>query len=281
MRAGARRTGLVAVGLAALAAAVAGCGGGTTTVTVSTPSPPPPSAPPPAPPPGGTVATTLQPPPDTAPVDTTSVDTTSVDTTSVDTTSVDTTETVPTATSETTETVDTSDTSGTEPPPPTVDRPADFPSGGEAFLLERVPQEVADQCTRESDDERSAEAIAGLTCDVTDTLGAKAYYELFRNRAGMEDTYERYRSANDVPVDAGGCVRATAADLPGETAWHFNSTPNTEQGRSMCFRRDRDGSFWVIWTEDRYNAMGFATNKDSYRPVARYFAEVGGLSAGG
>jgi hypothetical protein len=153
-----------------------------------------------------------------------------------------------------------------------VDRPADFPNGGESFLLARLDRDIARRCTREPDADRSRGSIAGIVCETRSVYGARSYYELFRSRVGMEASYSRYREANGVPVARGQCVPAGGGGrVPGDAPWGFGSEAPSE-GRVMCFRSA--GNVWFITSIERINVLAFATAQ-RFGSVDRFWRTVG------
>lgn len=219
------------------ALALAGCGGTTTVVTVTTGGP--------------TTATTT-----TGSTDdgtTTAADTQSAPT---DTTAGRTTLTaLPTAP---TQTATAPPGTSTDPDDVLVERPANFPNGGEAFLLARLDPDVARRCTRQRADSLSRGAVAGLYCDTSRALGATAFYDLFPTRARLEASYGRYRRGNDVPLAEGQCVpgpKKTPSSIPAEGTWTFAQRPRTVQGRVMCFKSD--DKVWLVTSHDAIRTLSF------------------------
>jgi hypothetical protein len=174
----------------------------------------------------------------------------------------------------------------TPPPPPSapvdpvppeddavlVDRPANFPNTGERFLLARLDRDIARRCTREASADRSRGSIAGLVCETQSVYGARSYYELFRNRVGMEASYGRYRQANGVPVARGQCVPAGGGGrVPGDAPWGFGPEAPSE-GRVMCFRTN--GRVWFITSVEKINVLAFATAQ-RFGAVDRFWRNVG------
>ncbi|MEQ9335604.1 MAG: hypothetical protein RJQ03_00260, partial [Miltoncostaeaceae bacterium] len=117
-----------------------------------------------------------------------------------------------------------------------VERPGDFPNGGERFLLARLDPEVARRCTRALADSLSRGAVAGLFCDGREAFGSAIHYELFPTRLATEDAYGRYRRANDVPLATGDCLAGPTpgpATPPAEASWRRGAPLGA--GRAMCF----------------------------------------------
>lgn len=153
-----------------------------------------------------------------------------------------------------------------------VDRPPGFPNTGERFLLARLDRDIARRCTREAPGDRSRGSIAGLVCETRSVYGARSYYELFRNRVGMEASYGRYREANDVPVARGQCVPAGGGGrVPGDAPWGFGAEAPSE-GRVMCFRAN--GQVWFITSVEKINVLAFATAQ-RFGAVDRFWRNVG------
>ncbi|MGD9571989.1 MAG: hypothetical protein AB7V62_08905 [Thermoleophilia bacterium] len=234
-----------AVAIGGLAVALAACGGESTaqrTVTVTS------AASVPAPPPATTAPVVTAPP----------------------VTSLTEPEPLPTATVSTV-------TAPAEPTTPAdpeilVERPADFPNGGEQFLLARLEPDIQRRCTRESDADRSRGSVAGLICETASAYGARSYYELFRSRRGLEVSYGRYRSANGVPVARGECAPAGGGGrVPGDGTWGFGPSAPTK-GRLMCFRSN--GNVWFITSVESINVLAFATAK-KFGDVDRFWRSVG------
>lgn len=145
-----------------------------------------------------------------------------------------------------------------EEPPPQDDRtlperPADFPNGGEAFVLARLSPGIdAERCTREPADARSDGAIAGVYCDLEQTDGVLAYYDLFRDAGTALDAYDAIRRSRDLAADSGGC-RPEHAEGEGPWSWSVSG----EEGRVACFRRE--GRSWYVWVQPAMRAVGFAS----------------------
>lgn len=159
-----------------------------------------------------------------------------------------------------------------EEPEVLVDRPADFPNGGERFLLVRLDPDVARRCTREADSDRSRGSIAGIVCETQAAYGARSYFELFRNLNGLEASYSRYRSANGVPVARGQCAPAGGGGrVPGDGTWGFGETARN-QGRLMCFRAN--GRVWFITSVESTNVLAFAV-APRFGAVDRFWRSVG------
>ena len=234
-----RRTPVICSVVVAVAGAFAlsGCGGTTTVVTITT---------------GGqtTGPETTAP---TTPGTTTGGDTQGAPT---DTTAERTTLTaLPTAPTQTA-TVPTETSS--DPDDVLVDRPADFPNGGEKYLLARLDPDVARRCTRQRADSLSRGAVAGLYCDTSGALGATAFYDLFPNRARLDASYGRYRRGNNVPLAQGQCVPGadkTPSSIPAEGTWNFARRPGVVQGRVMCFKSD--DKVWLVTSHEAIRTLSF------------------------
>lgn len=232
------RTPVICAVAVAGALALAGCGGTTTVVTITT---------------GGTTTG-----PTTAGSATDGTTTTAADTQGVptDTTAGRTTLTaLPTAP---TQTATAPPGTSTDPDDVLVERPANFPNGGERFLLARLDPDVARRCTRQRADSLSRGAVAGLYCDTAGALGATAFYDLFPTRARLEASYGRYRRGNNVPLAQGQCVpgpKKTPSSVPAEGTWTFARGARDVEGRVMCFKSD--DKVWLITSHDAIRTLSF------------------------
>lgn len=158
------------------------------------------------------------------------------------------------------------------PDTPLTERPAGFPTTGERFLLARIDPDIARRCTREAPEDRSDDAIAGITCETTSVYGVRSYFELFRNRVDMETAYGRYRDANDVPVAGGQCVPPGGGGrVPGEAPWGFGAEAPSE-GRVMCFRGG--GEIWFVTSVEKANILAFA-RAERFGALDRFWRTAG------
>lgn len=164
-----------------------------------------------------------------------------------------------------------------EPPsqtqPPTdarVERPDDFPNGGEAYLLDHLNPDVARHCTREDPDSLSRGAVAGLFCDTTAVFGARAFYDLFPNQDRMDASYGRYREAHDVPPNVGRCIPGRRATFrtPCENSLILNEDPTQVVGRMMVY--DEAGETWMIAGLNPLRTLVFLTGPGT-REVAGFW----------
>lgn len=208
-----------------------------------------------------TVVTVTGPPPTTGSTTTAQTPTTTADTTAGTTSTPATVQTtlLPPPTQPATTTDPATTTSGDEP---AVDRPADFPNGGEAYILARLHPDVAPHCTREDPDSRARGSVAGLYCDLRDSLGGSIYYDLFPRRAATAAAYHRYRRANDVPLGRGECTPAESSGrrptaLPSEGTWSYTSDEATAQGRVMCFKAN--SRVWLVTSHDKVRVISFVS----------------------
>lgn len=149
-----------------------------------------------------------------------------------------------------------------------VDRPADFPNGGEAFLLARLAPGVDElRCTREPADALTDGAIAGIWCDLGDTDGVQVYYDLFRNARAMQRAYASIRSSQGLSPNQGPCEGAART---GEGPWTWD--PTGENGRIACFRKNN--RLWYMWAQPSQRAIGFARGTDA-AAVESYWLALG------
>ena len=163
-------------------------------------------------------------------------------------------------------------TPATTPDTPLTERPAGFPTTGERFLLARIDPDIARRCTREAPEDRSDDAIAGITCDTESVYGVRSYFELFRSRVAMETSYGRVRDANDVPVASGQCVPPGGGGrVPGEAPWGFGAEAPSE-GRVMCFRDG--GEIWFVTSVEKANVLAFARS-DRFGALDRFWRTAG------
>jgi len=196
------RTPVICAVAVAGALALAGCGGTTTVVTITT---------------GGTTTG-----PTTAGSATDGTTTTAADTQGVptDTTAGRTTLTaLPTAP---TQTATAPPGTSTDPDDVLVERPANFPNGGERFLLAARPRRRP-PLYRQRADSLSRGAVAGLYCDTAGALGATAFYDLFppvpawrrpTGATGAATTCPSHR-ANASPA------QEDPSSVPAEGTWTF------------------------------------------------------------
>ena len=151
-----------------------------------------------------------------------------------------------------------------------VERPDDFPNGGEAYLLDHLNPDVARHCTREDPDSLSRGAVAGLFCDTTAVFGARAFYDLFPNQDRMGASYGRYREAHDVPPNVGRCIPGRRATFrtPCENSLILNEDPTRVVGRMMVY--DEEGETWLIAGLNPLRTLVFVTGPGT-REVAGFW----------
>lgn len=133
-----------------------------------------------------------------------------------------------------------------------VDRPPDFPNGGEAFVMSHLSTGIDDsRCTRETGDALTDTAVAGVICELEVTDGVTAYYDLFASTAAMARAYASIRSSQGLTPNSARCV---APRTRGETTWTWDDTG--ERGRIACFRKN--GQSWFVWSQPSTRTIGFA-----------------------
>lgn len=155
---------------------------------------------------------------------------------------------------------------------PLVERPPDFPTTGERFLLRRVAPDVARRCTREADGDRSEGSIAGIVCQTQAVYGVESYFELFRNRVATEAAYGSARDAAGVPVARGQCVPPGGGGrAPGDATWGFGADAPS-QGRVMCFREGDE--VWFVTSVEAINVIAFA-RAPRFGALDRFWRTVG------
>ena len=162
-----------------------------------------------------------------------------------------------------------------DPVEPTVDRPADFPRKGEARLLNLLYADIANQCTRTSPDEVTRGANVSIYCDLRAGDKVQAWYESFPNVAAMDRAYSRLRRGRDVEPNTRSCQPAQS--YPAEAPWYRGESQANTLGRLLCFVDS--GDVWLVWTDARHRALGWAVNRGGKKKVAwNYWANRGGLS---
>ena len=142
-----------------------------------------------------------------------------------------------------------------------VDRPPDFPNGGEAFVMSHLSTGIDDSmCTREPEDALTDTAVAGVICELEATDGVTAYYDLFASTAAMTRAYASIRSSQGLTPNSARCVPPRTR---GETTWTRDDTG--ERGRIACFRKN--GQSWLMWSQPTTRTIGFARGgriRDTY-----------------
>ena len=152
-------------------------------------------------------------------------------------------------------------TTPAEPGEDPVDRPPDFPNGGEAFVMSQLSSGIDDsRCTRETEDALTDTAVAGVICELEVTDGVTAYYDLFASTTAMARAYVSIRSSQGLTPNSARCVPPRTR---GETTWTWDDTG--ERGRIACFRKN--GQSWLMWSQPTTRTIGFARGgriRDTY-----------------
>jgi hypothetical protein len=162
-----------------------------------------------------------------------------------------------------------------DPVEPTVDRPADFPRKGEARLLDLLYADIANECTRTSPDEVTRGANVSIYCDLRAGDKVQAWYEGFPNVAAMDRAYNRLRRGRGVDPNTRSCQPTQA--YPAEAPWYRGEDQSNTLGRLLCFVDS--GDVWLVWTDARHRALGWAVNRGGKKKVAwNYWANRGGLT---
>jgi serine/threonine-protein kinase len=173
------------------------------------------------------------------------------------------TDTGDTATGDTTVETDTSTTDTGATDTGATETASDFPNADEAALLAHVPETTRDLCEREDEDAKADEAIAGVACFRPKLT---VFYDMFPDAASMNAYYDSQVSLAGATRDQGDCASAQVA----EGTWTLG---DQVEGRLLCFT---DDARIIVWTDERFNILGYIYRTEPNRPKAYRFWQGAG-----
>lgn len=119
---------------------------------------------------------------------------------------------------------------------PVTSPPADttsgdgFPTAEEADLLATIPESTRSSCVRSDEGSLVPGAVAGVTCDLTATIGHTAVYALFPDAESLNAVYQSAVADSGATQDQGDCATAPPAELSWATGPDASSARSPRTG---------------------------------------------------
>jgi hypothetical protein len=107
-------------------------------------------------------------------------------------------------------------------------------------LTALVPEGVRPSCQTA---EIFGNQIAALECEASDA--GSLYYELYPDRAALDESWAAMLDNNSIEADSGGCSKGTS----GEAGWFYtDAATEVDEGRDACYVQD-NGTATFLWTD--------------------------------